>query len=148
MDADTMTTSPVVLIVEDEWVIAAYLQQLLEEAGYHIHGPAACVGYAMQLLDQNPPNVALLDVSLRGERSFELARALRERSIPFAFMTGYLAGDIPEDLRNNPTIGKPIDNDALLACIGNLLQIEIADRSAPHAATSESTAPPSQIAAC
>lgn len=148
MDDATMTTSPLVLIVEDEWVIAAYLQQLLEEAGYHIHGPAACVGYALQLLDQNPPNVALLDVSLRGERSFELARALRERSIPFAFMTGYLAGDIPEDLRNNPTIGKPIDNDVLLACIGNLLQVEIADRSAAPTPALENCVPTSHLAAC
>lgn len=126
-----MTSRPLVLVLEDEWVTAAYLQQLLAEAGYHILGPAACAGSALQLIGQRTPNIALLDVGLRGERGFSLARALVERSIPVVLMTGYSAADIPEDLRRHPSITKPISNGTLLACVGTLLQVTIESRSPP-----------------
>ena len=44
-------SSPIVLVVEDEALIAMDLQSLLEEAGYRVLGPANSTTSAMALLD-------------------------------------------------------------------------------------------------
>ena len=58
---------PAVLVVEDEFLIAMDLECLLERNGWRVLGPAATVKEALRLLDGETPDVALLDVNLRGE---------------------------------------------------------------------------------
>ena len=53
-----------VLVVEDEALIAMDLQALLEEAGYQVLGPANSSAAALALIDNEEPDVALLDVNL------------------------------------------------------------------------------------
>lgn len=113
-----------VLIVEDEWLIADSLQHVCETAGYVVCGPAARVPEALALVASAPPDVAVLDVSLRGERSFPIARALTDKAVPFIFMTGYVSIDIPEEFRGAPLLNKPIDEARLLKCIRSVLSVQ------------------------
>ena len=55
-----------VLVVEDEVLIAMDLQLLLQRNGWRVLGPAATVAEALRLLRGETPDVALLDVSLSG----------------------------------------------------------------------------------
>jgi DNA-binding response OmpR family regulator len=97
-----------VLIVEDEELIADMLVEVLQDEGFRVVGPAARVGDALALVERDPPDVAVLDVSLGQERSFPIARMLAERGIPFVFMTGYSDGGMPPEFRDRPVMTKPV----------------------------------------
>ena len=73
----------VVLVVEDEFLIAMDLEAMLRDHGWRVLGPAATVAEALHLLeDGEMPDVALLDVNLRGETVVPVAEVLRERGEP------------------------------------------------------------------
>jgi len=110
-----------VLVLEDEWLIAELLQEALVEAGYRVLGPVSRVYEALQLLENSKPVIAVLDVSLRGETSFEVARVLAKRSIPFIFMTGYVSKDLLGEFKGRPVLNKPVDDAKLLSCVATAL---------------------------
>ena len=56
-----------VLIVEDEFLIAMDLKQVLEQHGWRVIGPVATVRGALRLLEDELPSVAVLDVNLGNE---------------------------------------------------------------------------------
>jgi DNA-binding response OmpR family regulator len=58
-----------VAIVEDDALIAALLEEMLEDAGYQVVGKAASAGDAISLIGRHRPNLALLDIRLMGRRN-------------------------------------------------------------------------------
>ena len=76
-----------VLVVEDEFLIAMDLTLLLHQHGWRVLGPAATVADALRLLRGETPDVALLDVNLRGEPVTAVAEELRARGVPFVLLT-------------------------------------------------------------
>ena len=59
----------------DEFLLAIYLERLLRRQGFRVLGPAATVAAALRLLEESEaPDVALLDVNLRGEMVTPVAR--------------------------------------------------------------------------
>jgi CheY-like chemotaxis protein len=68
---------PVVLIVEDEPIVALDLARTVLEAGYALCGTAASGPEALALAELNPPTVAIVDVRLIGRMDgIEVARRL------------------------------------------------------------------------
>ena len=81
---------PLVLVVEDEFLLALDLELVLERHGFRVLGPTATVAQALRLLeDGEPPDVALLDVNLKGEMVTPVAEALRARGVPFVLASAY-----------------------------------------------------------
>src|SRR4051794_8081003 len=69
-----------VLIAEDEVLIGMMLKADLSQAGYRVAGPASTCAEALRMAAAEPPDLALVDIMLNGERSgIELARVLRDR---------------------------------------------------------------------
>ncbi|HEY6577936.1 MAG TPA: response regulator [Rhizomicrobium sp.] len=122
------SSAPCVLVVEDEWLIAATIEDMLAEAGYQVRGPTARVDEALGLIEEQPVDAAILDITLRGEKSFPIARALKERSIPFVFLTGYVCNDIPDEFRDARMLNKPMEQAKLMDCLGDLLGRPADDR--------------------
>ena len=75
-----------VLIVEDNFLIALSLAEDLKAAGFRVAGPAASVAEAVRVLSQRTVDAVLLDVDLGHELSFPVAACLRQRNIPCAFL--------------------------------------------------------------
>ena len=65
------------------------LKRDIESLGYEVLGPAPTTEAAIALLDHPNLAFAVLDINLGSEDSIPVARALREREIPFLFITGY-----------------------------------------------------------
>lgn len=83
-------TKPVVLLVEDEFLVADELATAFQEAGAAVLGPAATVNSALQLIDNTGQiDGAVLDINLKGSFVFPVSEALMERQVPFVFTTGY-----------------------------------------------------------
>lgn len=99
-----------ILIVEDEFFIAEELREALEEHGAIVVGPVATVNAALAALC-GPERLdgATLDMTLGGERSYDVAYALTERRVPFVILSGYGERSLPEDLRAVPRCEKPFD---------------------------------------
>lgn len=102
-----------VLVVEDEAMVAMLLEDILDELGYAIIGPAGSVAEALRLLESGPVAGALLDVNLRGETSYQIADALAERGCPFIFTTGYGEAGLDEAYRDRPVLQKPFTRERL-----------------------------------
>jgi len=108
-----------ILIVEDEYLIAADLARSLEDFGAAVIGPASRVKEALALLDAAPHvDAAVLDVDLQGEQVYPVAEALRTRSIPFVFATGYRGEAVASEYARVPRLEKPIDPEALAEALG------------------------------
>ena len=102
------------MIVEDELLIALELQHIVEQLGGTVVGPAGSVEGALQLLSETPPDAALLDANLREGRVTPVAQACRDRSVPFALVTGYGRLELEEPLlQSAPRVRKPFDRRAI-----------------------------------
>ena len=110
-----------VLVVEDEWLIAAQVARALE--GAVVLGPAGSVGRVLALLADGspPPDAALLDVNLGGEPVTPVALALAGRGVPFALVTAYAAAGLDGPLlRAAPRVGKPFTAAGLVRAVARL----------------------------
>ncbi len=87
--------APRVLIIEDERVVATHVERSLSDAGYAVTGIAATAGEAAELLSEGLPDVALVDIRLRGKsEGFEIAARLRaENDVPVVYMTAHTDDD-------------------------------------------------------
>ena len=114
-----------VLIVEDEFLLAMELETLVEGGGCTAVGPASSVGQALALIDGEEPDVALLDVNLKGERATPVAAALQQRGVPYVLITGYSDAQLSEpELRRAPRVDKPVSSRALTRAVKRALDGE------------------------
>lgn len=108
-----------VLIVEDDPIIALDFEDTLAGFGVKTVRTAPSVAKALDLIEQRPPDFALLDVGLIRENSFAVAERLTALKIPFAFVTGYGSdARLPAAFANQPRLAKPYSTDALKALLG------------------------------
>jgi len=106
-----MNTKQRILIVEDEIVVALFLEDVLAEFGYEVAG---VVSHLDDALSREPDyDVALLDVHINGRNVFDFADLLASRDIPFVFATGYGERGIPERHRGRPVLQKPFQPEDL-----------------------------------
>lgn len=80
-----------ILIVEDERIVAIDLKRRLSKLGYQVTGMAANGQKALALIDQELPNVVLMDIHIQGDiDGVEVATMLQKtHSIPVIYLTAY-----------------------------------------------------------
>jgi CheY-like chemotaxis protein len=100
-----------VLIVEDEIVVALFLEDLLGEFGYEVAGIVSHLDDAMAR--PSDYDIAVLDVHLNGRNVFDFADRLAACGTPFVFATGYGARGIPDRHCARPVLQKPFRPDDL-----------------------------------
>jgi DNA-binding response OmpR family regulator len=114
-----------VLIVEDQFLLAMDLSHTCEEDGWQVLGPVASVQAALQLLEQQLPAAAVLDVNLRDKLVTPVAEALRLHKVPFVVTTAVanpeqLCGEV---LAGAPLLSKPVDPCRLLMALRQLTSL-------------------------
>jgi PAS domain S-box-containing protein len=110
-----------ILIVEDEPLLSMDMEASLGEVGCVVGGPAGTIAKARQLIAGGNYDAALLDANLAGESVDELAAALTQRNVPFAFVTGYGAEALPQGFREAIVLGKPFSKHQLRSVVQALL---------------------------
>jgi DNA-binding response OmpR family regulator len=109
----TTASSPWCLVLEDQALIAMALEASLEDAGFRVAGPFMSNAEALAWLDNNAPDLALLDVLLKDGPCTSVVRALRARSIPFAIYSGLRPGSRPPELGAVRWMEKPVSREDL-----------------------------------
>ncbi|WP_460970013.1 sigma 54-interacting transcriptional regulator [Spirosoma migulaei] len=95
-----------ILIVEDEYIIANDLELILQEAGYPVIGVADSVSEAVAIMDQQKPDIVLLDIYLKGrETGIDLAKQLDDLGIPFIYISANDNKSVLEAVKATQPIG-------------------------------------------
>lgn len=77
-----------ILIVEDQFIEANNLQMILERAGYAVCGIARSVPAALTQIEQEIPDLVLLDIYLQGPLTgIDLSATLKEKNIAFVYLS-------------------------------------------------------------
>jgi DNA-binding LytR/AlgR family response regulator len=111
-----------VLLVEDEGIIAADMENMLKKMGYEVFETAMDYQEAIERLEAETPDLILLDVNLGGRKDgIDLAEAINEKyQIPFIFTTSYTDGLTIERAKRVNPIGylvKPFKQEQLYTTI-------------------------------
>ena len=117
---------PMILIVEDEAILAKILKDKLTFLGYNTPVMVRSGEQAVQVASEQPPDLVLMDIQLNGQLDgIEAARQIREMSeIPVIFMGAF--SDVDTVQRAFLTIKagylvKPIQLETLSKVIENAL---------------------------
>jgi DNA-binding response OmpR family regulator len=102
-----------ILVVEDEFLLACTLEEDLRALGATVVGPCCSLAQAASTTRCESFDLAVLDINLNGTMVYPLAVELNERGIPFLFLTGYGAFDLPEEFRSLPRLSKPYNAKSL-----------------------------------
>lgn len=110
-----------ILVVEDEAIVAMLVEDLLDELGCVVVGPAARIEDALRCIESDEIDAAVLDVNLYGERSYPVADALAARNLPFVFVTGYGQSGLDREYRDRPVVQKPFTLEVLQSALARLI---------------------------
>lgn len=121
-----------ILVVEDEFLIANMLCDMLAEVSAVVVGPSFNVQQALHALRDQAVDAAILDMNLNGEWSDPVAEELVKRGIPFVFTTGYQAEERAARFGAR-IVAKPYDWTELAGAVALAIQ----KRTAPDARQSE-----------
>ena len=111
-----------ILIVEDDGIIAARLQSILEKLGYDIIGAVASGEEAIQKASESSPGLVLMDIYLAGDMNgIEAATEIHTQSdVPVIYLTAYSTDELLQQARITEPYGyliKPIGDRELYATI-------------------------------
>lgn len=105
------------LVVDDDRLILATLAAGLRSAGYHV-AEARSVADALEAIQHNRPDLALLDIRMGDGSGFDLARRLRALGeTPFMFLSAYGDDATVDEATELGAVGflvKPIDISQLV----------------------------------
>lgn len=121
-----------VLVVEDEALIALMIEDVLIDAGCEIVGTTGKLETALALARNARPDIAVLDISIRGGKVYPVADHLLTLGIPFVLASGYGEWTLPENLRNRPRLQKPFTKVELQQRVKGLWK-QAAGRASPDA---------------
>lgn len=119
-----MPQAPKVLILDDQQLIAFEMAKLLEENGFIVIGPFANVTSALACLEDQKPDVAILDINMGdGTTSEGLADEMMAKNLPFAFVTGYGSIEvIPRRFESIVKMHKPVRPAHFISMVKDLTQ--------------------------
>ncbi len=110
-----------VLVVEDEFLVATLIEDMLVDAGCVVAGPIPRLSEALDAAGSGTFDAAVLDVNLGGDRVYPVADALSRRNVPFVFVTGYSSGALPDVHAERPRLCKPFKMADLLDKLSSVL---------------------------
>jgi len=116
--SDSLLAGKRCLVLDDEFLIALDIQQILELAGAKHVASVASASEAIELLRREPKfDLAVLDVKLGDAEgnSLDVAAMLAEAGTPFVFLTGMRVDNVhAKKFPQAPVVEKPYDALTLL----------------------------------
>jgi DNA-binding response OmpR family regulator len=110
-----------VLVVEDEFLVATLIEDMLTSAGCVVSGSIPRLAEALDAAHRGTFDAAVLDVNLAGDRIDPVADVLSGRNVPFVFVTGYTTGALPAVHAERPRLCKPFKMADLLDTVAGVV---------------------------
>lgn len=96
-----------VLIAEDDVLIAMLAESVVRDLGGESAGCANSCEKALAMLQEQRPDILLLDVNLGGRTSEPVLQAALDRNVPVLISSGSDGEALPEPFRDLPLLAKP-----------------------------------------
>jgi CheY-like chemotaxis protein len=109
------------LVVEDDFLVATLLAEILESVGWQVVGPVAHLTTALDAAASEGFDAAVLDVNLGGQTVYPVAEVLDARRIPYLFVTAYGREALPPLFCGRPYLGKPFAPRELIDTVARLI---------------------------
>jgi DNA-binding response OmpR family regulator len=113
-----------VRIVEDDVLLAMFVEDCLQDAGYEVVAAAACLQEVLALPQSLALDAVVLDVNLGGEMSFPVVDVLLRRHIPFVICSGYDRTKISALPRHVPKVSKPFTPQQVIDALAATLHTD------------------------
>jgi CheY-like chemotaxis protein len=110
-----------ILVVEDDFLVATLLAEILGSAGWQVVGPVAHMATALDAAASDGFDAAVLDVNLAGQTVYPVAEVLDARQVPFVFVTACGREALPPLFCGRPHLGKPFAPAALIDAVARLI---------------------------
>jgi PAS domain S-box-containing protein len=110
------------LVVEDNFLVALDIAAGLEQTGAEVVASTASAKEALDLVEREALDAALLDGSLHGAPVDEIAAALTRHKVPFLFVTGFGRESLPQAFRNVAVLSKPFSPQQLAEAAARLVE--------------------------
>jgi DNA-binding response OmpR family regulator len=118
----TANSRQLVLVLEDEALIALNVQDELQDAGYEVAGPFSTCSAALEWLQTTTPDMAILDAALKDGPCREIALELSRREVPFLIYSGYQEDrQLLSEFDHITWIEKPVPSEVLVQACQQLL---------------------------
>ncbi|MBU3022666.1 HWE histidine kinase domain-containing protein [Aestuariibacter sp. A3R04] len=126
-DEETSTVLPKeAIVVEDSLVIALDMQKKLRRMHIDNVSIAGSLGAARQYFEKRTPGLALFDVHLGRETTYELISEVRGKGVPVVIVSGYgKALLLPDSFDNTPVLTKPVSDSVLKETLSQLFKSAI-----------------------
>ena len=115
-----MRERPRILVVEDDFLVATLLAEILESVGWQVVGPVAHLAAALDAVANEGVDAAVLDVNLGGHAVYPVAEVLVARRVPFVFVTACGRETLPPLFCGRPHLGKPFAPRELIDAVARL----------------------------
>jgi CheY-like chemotaxis protein len=120
-------STPRIVIVEDERIVAEDLKRSLETRGYRIAVIVSSGEMALEKVSEQQPDAVLMDIALAGEMDgIEAAQRIQELfGIPVVYLTAYMDEErLTRAQRTGPCFSciKPFDEGELAATMDKVLK--------------------------
>ena len=112
---------PRILVVEDETLIAVYLQEILDELGCEVVGPVRHDGEALEHARNGVFDAAVLNLVIEGKKIYSVVEVLAARGVPFGFASGVPRDGLDGKWRDRPFLDKPFEAAGVRAFVLELL---------------------------
>ena len=96
-----------ILVVEDEFLVAAEIRLHLERGGLGPIEVAATEQEALAALTAGKWDAAVVDANLNGQTSERVVEALSQKNVPLVIVTGYGRSGLPDTYDKIPVLDKP-----------------------------------------
>ncbi|XDA99008.1 HWE histidine kinase domain-containing protein [Sulfitobacter sp. LCG007] len=121
-DQEAPALSGVILVVEDNMIIAMDAADILSDLGASAVHVASSVAEALRMIEAHAFSAAVLDVNLGAETSLPVAQVLHARGVPFMLASGYGSqADALAQFPKAPVIAKPFTVETLSRALSKLL---------------------------
>jgi CRP-like cAMP-binding protein len=128
MTLDSSPSRPRILVVEDSYLTAAAVCDMVTKCGFDVAGTVGRVETGLEFVRQHPLDGAVIDIDLHGTASFPICEQLKKRDIPFLFLTGYDSPyPMPEEFRTAPWLQKPVDDREFGIALAGLARPAVSD---------------------
>ena len=127
-----------ILVVEDESIVAEHIRRSLQDMGYSVPSVASSGEKAIKMVEENRPDLVLMDILLQGEMDgIEAARLILSRfNIPVVYLTAYSDEKIIERAKITEPFGyiiKPFNERELhinieIALYKHKMEMELKER--------------------
>ena len=111
-----------ILVAEDEYFLADDIVQALRRQEADVIGPFPEIREILFAIRSKVPNLAILDIKLRGELVYSVVEIFQALSVQVIFVTGCSSDQIPSDYQSVPRWEKPFPVDTFVDALPALVR--------------------------